>query len=82
MALRFIGIDPETNGDQCPAVFVDEDTADLIITGFKVTDTPTLADVVSHSPIADHEATVRVPARMRHIILEAVRDSEGPSPTL
>ena len=24
MALRFLGIDPETNGDNCPAVFLEE----------------------------------------------------------
>jgi hypothetical protein len=77
MALRFIGIDPDTGGDHCPAVFVDEDTADLVITSSTVTDPPTLADVVSHSPIADHESTIRIPARMRHIVLEAVRGSEG-----
>jgi hypothetical protein len=32
MALRFIGIDPNTGGDNCPAVFVDEETADLVLT--------------------------------------------------
>jgi hypothetical protein len=26
MELRFIGIDPETGTDNCPAVFVEEDT--------------------------------------------------------
>jgi hypothetical protein len=26
MALRFIGIDPDTGGDHCPAVFIDEET--------------------------------------------------------
>ncbi|HEY2579120.1 MAG TPA: hypothetical protein VGI74_22660 [Streptosporangiaceae bacterium] len=79
MALRFIGIDPNTGGDNCPAVFVDEPTSDLLITGWKVTDAQTLAEVTSHSPIADHELVVRLPARMRHIVLEALRDSEGPA---
>ncbi|MGH3157785.1 MAG: hypothetical protein ACRDNF_14580 [Streptosporangiaceae bacterium] len=79
MGLRFIGIDPATGGLNCPAVFVDEDTADLILTGWTVSDTQTLAEVTKHSPIAAHESVVRLPARMRKIILEAVRDIEGPS---
>jgi hypothetical protein len=79
MGLRFVGIDPETNGLSCPAVFVDEDTADLVFTGWAVTDPQTLAEVTSHSPVAAHESVVRLPARMRKIILEAVRDSEGPA---
>jgi hypothetical protein len=79
MGLRFIGIDPGSREDNCPAVFVDEDTADLIITGWTVTDPQTLAEVTSHSPIAAHESAVRLPSRMKKIILEAVRDSEGPA---
>jgi hypothetical protein len=80
MGLRFIGIDPATGGLNCPAVFVDEDTADLVITGWTVDDTQTLAEVAEHSPIAAHESVVRLPARMRKIIQEAVRDdSEGPA---
>ena len=78
MALRFIGIDPDSGQDNCPAVFVDEATSDLVITGWKVTDPQTLAEVVQHSPIADHESSVRLPARMRHIVMEALRDSERP----
>jgi hypothetical protein len=79
MGLRFIGIDPDTGGLNCPAVFVDEDTQDVLLTGWTVTDTQTLAEVAEHSPIATHETVVRLPARMRKIILEAVRDSEGPA---
>jgi hypothetical protein len=79
MALRFIGIDPNTGGDNCPAVFVDEETADLVFTGWTVTDPQMLGEVASHSPIAGHESVVRLPARMRAIILEAVRGSEGPA---
>jgi hypothetical protein len=79
MGLRFVGIDPETGGLNCPAVFVDEETEDLVFTGWTVSDTQTLAEVTRHSPVAAHETVVRLPARMRKIILEAVRDSEGPA---
>ncbi len=79
MSLRFVGIDPNTGGDNCPAVFVDDETADLVVTGWTVTDPQTLAEVAGHSPVAAHETVVRLPARMRTIVLEAVRDSEGPA---
>lgn len=38
MALKFIGIDPETGGDHCPAVFIDEETGDFLLQGWTVTD--------------------------------------------
>jgi hypothetical protein len=33
MALIFIAIDPETDSDHCPAVFVEEETGDLLFQG-------------------------------------------------
>ena len=76
MALRFIAIDPETDRDHCPAVFIEEATGDLLFQGWTVTEAATLADVSRHSPIADNESLVRVPARMRAIILEALREHD------
>jgi hypothetical protein len=35
MTLRFIAKDPNTNGDNCPTVWVDEETKDFIIQGWK-----------------------------------------------
>ena len=72
MALRFIAIDPETDSEHCPAVFVDEGTGDMLFQGWSVTDPATLAEVGDHSPIGDDESVVRLPARMRAIILEAL----------
>jgi hypothetical protein len=72
MALRFVGIDPETGGDHCPAVFIDQETGDFLLQGWTVTETDTLADIAGHSPIADNESVVRLPARMRAIFQEAV----------
>jgi hypothetical protein len=77
MSLVFIGIDPNTNGDNCPAVFMDPATGDLLLQGWTVTDPQILADVSGHSPIADHESVVRLPARMKTILLEAVNGSDG-----
>lgn len=71
MALVLLAIDPNTGGDHCPAVFVEEETGDLLCQGWTVTDVRTLADVGRQSPIADNESVVRLPARMRAIMLEA-----------
>lgn len=72
MALVFIAIDPETDTDHCPAVFVEEETGDFLFQGWTVTDAWTLAEVGRHSPVADSESVVRLPGRMRTIILEAL----------
>jgi hypothetical protein len=72
MALILITIDPETDSDHCPAVFVEEETGDLLFQGWTVTDSAALAEVSRFSPIADNESVVRLPARMRANILEAL----------
>jgi hypothetical protein len=51
MALRFLGIDPGTNGDNCPAVFLEEETGDILFQGWTVTDPQTLADSSRHRAI-------------------------------
>ena len=72
MALVFIAIGPDTTGDHCPAVFDEEETGDLLFQGWTVTDSQVLAEVAQHSPVADNESVVRLPARMRAMILEAL----------
>jgi hypothetical protein len=72
VALRFIAIDPGTDGVNCPAVFIEEETGDLLFQGWTVTNLDTLAEAGSHSPMADNESLVRLPARMRAIIMEAL----------
>jgi hypothetical protein len=74
MALRFVGIDPNTNGGNCPSVWIDEESGDILFQGWEVTDRATLAEVAARSPIAGHEKIVRLPARMRAIIQEACGD--------
>lgn len=72
MLLRFLAIDPETNGENCPAVFADEETGDLLFQGRAVTDAATLAEAGAHSPLGNGESMVRLPARMRAAIMEAL----------
>jgi hypothetical protein len=72
MALRFIGIDPETNGGNCPTVWIDDVTGDFVFQGVEVTSGDMLAQIAARSPIPSHEKVVRLPARMRAIIQEAI----------
>ena len=74
MGLRFIGIDPGTNGGNCPSVWIDEETGDFLFQGWEVGDHETLSEVSSRSPIAGNERVVRLPACMREVIQEACGD--------
>ncbi|WP_243718290.1 hypothetical protein [Actinomadura sp. 7K534] len=70
--LSFVGITPDTPTNECPAVYVDEDTGDVWFQGEQVTDPRALAEVDGHSPIGEHEVVVKLPPVMRDIILEAI----------
>ena len=59
MGLKFMAIDPDTDTDHCPAVFVEEETGDLLFQGWTVTEPATLAEVGGHSRIADDESPFR-----------------------
>lgn len=80
MELRFLCIDPGTNGDECPAVLLDEETGDLVVVVKTVTDPAELAKVAKHTPIGDDESVGRLPARMKAVILEALKESEREGP--
>ncbi|NKY99504.1 hypothetical protein HGB44_17800 [Nocardiopsis dassonvillei subsp. albirubida] len=75
MSLKFIGKDPESDTKGSPTVFVDEDTADMVIQGWKAGE-DTLTACREVGTIPDHEAVVRVPARMVKILREACDDAE------
>jgi hypothetical protein len=83
MRLSFVGITPGTPDNECPAVYVDEDTGDIWFQGEQVTAVDALTEVARHSPIGADEAVVKLPPVMKAIILEAVngtyeRGREGP----
>ncbi|SDG23446.1 hypothetical protein SAMN05421505_102343 [Sinosporangium album] len=50
MRLSFVGITPVTPVNECPAVFVDEETGEFWFQGETVTDPEALAKVAAHSP--------------------------------
>ncbi|MET9515966.1 hypothetical protein [Streptomyces sp. NPDC002994] len=76
MALRFIGIDPNTGDGESPTVWVDETREELGFQGWKpsaeLEAECAATEVPGHAKeIPDHEAVVRIPARMVPIIREA-----------
>lgn len=79
MALRFIGVDPNTPSTGSPTVWVDEADGSVIIQGWKITDDATWDNIKATGkkwdPIPDHEEVVRIPERMKPILREALGDS-------
>jgi hypothetical protein len=76
MALRFIGVDPDSPNNGSPTVWLDEDDQSIVIQGWKVIDDHTISEITATGPIPDHETVVRVPARMAPFLLE-VCDGDG-----
>ncbi len=72
----FIGIDPNTESNGSPTVWVDQETSDLVIQGWRA-DRQTEAEcagfeVPGHAAgIPAHETVVRIPARTVPILREA-----------
>jgi hypothetical protein len=75
MALRFVGIDPETGDGNCPTVWVDDANADLVLQGWKA-DQATQAQCLATGAIPEHEAVIRIPVRMVPLVREACDAAE------
>ncbi|MFE0273819.1 hypothetical protein ACFWZY_17125 [Streptomyces sp. NPDC058992] len=74
MDLQFIGIDPDTDRDHCPTVWVDQEKQELLLQGWKPDSTTHGACEASspaNGPVPEGEAIVRIPARMVPMIREA-----------
>lgn len=84
MTLRFLGIYPDTPGDESPTIWLDENTGDLIIQSWKA-DEKTLercrevGSIPGHSTnVPDHETVIRLPKVMRQYLPdndEGIRDN-------
>lgn len=83
MDLQFIGIDPNTGDGESPTVWVDQDAQELVLQGWKPEAELEAAcakfEVPGHAKgIPDHEAVIRIPARMVQMIREACDALERP----
>ncbi|MEU8812458.1 hypothetical protein ACN6LC_004484 [Streptomyces violaceoruber] len=82
MTLRFVGIDPNTGGEGSPTVWVEEESADLVLQGEEAHEL--LKDLVGSNEwvaghragIPPHERVIRIPARMVSILREACDAAE------
>ncbi|MGW2398862.1 hypothetical protein ACWCYY_20140 [Kitasatospora sp. NPDC001664] len=82
MAVRFVGVDPDTGTANSPTVWVDDEDGDIIIQGYTA-DADLLSKVLEagHGPdhdntIPDHETVVRIPRRMVALLRKACDDAE------
>ncbi|MFF7632560.1 hypothetical protein ACFZB9_05330 [Kitasatospora sp. NPDC008050] len=75
MALRFIGIDPETGDDECPTVWFDDDANEIVVQGWKAGQ-ELRAKCLETGSIPDTEDVVRLPARMVPILRSACDAAE------
>ncbi|WP_030249013.1 hypothetical protein [Streptomyces violens] len=74
MALRFVGIDPDTDLEHCPTVRADEESGELVIQGWKAGPEVRAAcesNTPANGPIPDSEEIIRIPARMVPMIRKA-----------
>ncbi|WP_330458060.1 hypothetical protein OIB37_14830 [Streptomyces sp. NBC_00820] len=74
MVLRFVGIDPNTGGGNCPAVWVDDEKQEIVFQGWKP-DEVTAERCAQDSPLPETEGIVRLPYRMAEIIRKALDDA-------
>jgi hypothetical protein len=65
MALRFLGKDPESNGDNSPTIWDDGDA--YVIQGWLVSDAEAIAAI---GTVPAHEGVVRIPKRMMGLFPE------------
>ena len=77
MTLRFVGIDPTTGGGGSPTVWVEEESADIVLQGEEAEELLKAQVggtewVAGHQAgIPAHETVIRIPARMVPILREA-----------
>ncbi|MEY9841786.1 hypothetical protein [Streptacidiphilus sp. EB103A] len=70
MSLVFISKDPGTDGANCPTVWVDPESQEIVVQGWKA-DAAMTAECLTVGSIPDTEAVVRLPARLVAALREA-----------
>ncbi|WP_189924384.1 hypothetical protein [Kitasatospora xanthocidica] len=76
MALRLIGIDPNTGDDECPTVWYDDEADEIVVQGWKAAEN-LRAKCLETGSIPSTEDVVRLPARMVPILRKACDAAEG-----
>lgn len=76
MSLRFFGKDPNSDEDNCPSAWVDEETREIVVQGWKP-GAAMMAEVLATGQVPESEAVVRLPASMANLIREACDAATG-----
>ncbi|RJL35639.1 hypothetical protein [Bailinhaonella thermotolerans] len=76
MTLRFYG-KGGSEQEECPAVFVDEETLDLVLVGVRVEDPQTVSEIKKYTDVYGNEGAFRLPRKLRKALWEALG---GPDP--
>lgn len=76
MALLFIGIDPDTQDNGSPTIWVDQESRDLVIQGWRADETTETSCATFTIPghaqgIPENETVIRIPARMAAMMRKA-----------
>jgi hypothetical protein len=66
MALHLLGKDPNSPNNGSPTVYLDDETGNYLLQGWKVTDAARLA----HLNLPDHETVIEFPRRMMQFFRE------------
>lgn len=74
MALHLLGKDPESKSGGSPTVYLDDETENYLVQGWKVLDPERLAEL----DIPAHENVVEIPRRMVRFFLE-VKSDDAPN---
>lgn len=83
MALKFLGIHPNTPNVDSPTIWLDEETGDLLIQSYKATEAEVKAcqevgSIPGHSTdVPDHETIIRLPKVMRQFLPRDDKDDCG-----
>ncbi|QLE74660.1 hypothetical protein FGW37_26480 [Streptomyces rectiverticillatus] len=83
MALKFLGIWPNTPDDGSPTIWLDDTTGDLIIQSWKadeetIRQAQAVGSVPGHSTdVPDHETVIRLPANMLQFIPRPSSEDNG-----
>ncbi|WP_411137459.1 hypothetical protein [Streptomyces sp. C10] len=73
MALHRLGKDPESPNNGSPTVYLDDESGNYVLQGWRVTDPERLAQM----DVSSHETVIEFPKRMMRFFPEVNGDDDG-----
>ncbi|MFB7272723.1 hypothetical protein [Streptomyces sp. NPDC056244] len=81
MQIQFVGIDPSTDRNECPTVWVDKEEQRLLIQSYNADEASQAqceATSPAYGPVPPTETIISIPARMVPAIRKAIDALENP----